>query len=188
MHPTSLHTTSHTTLHSTLHSTLHLTKQNFKFSSAHFLIFDEKSAELLHGHNYHVKVDISYNEANATAKANATATEDKGYFVDFNILKKIIKDQCDVWDEHILLPEKHPDMKYQISQSGKNYDIHFRDRFYSFPVMETIWLPITNTSVENLSLLFAKNIFKKIKDFGVTQVRVSVEETRGQSASSAVGL
>lgn len=164
-------------MHST---TLHLAKQNFKFSSAHFLIFDENSAEKLHGHNYQVKVDVSY--------ASEKATEAQGYFVDFNVLKKIVKDHCDLWDEHILLPEKHPDMKYQISQSGKNYDIHFRDRFYSFPIIESIWLPITNTSVENLSLLLAKNIFKKIKDLGVTKIRVNVEETRGQSASSTVSL
>ncbi len=164
-----------------MHSTsLHLAKQNFKFSSAHFLIFDENSAEKLHGHNYQVKVDVSY--------ASEKATDDKGYFIDFNVLKKIIKDQCDAWDESILLPEKHPDMKYQISQSGKNYDLHFRDRFYSFPIIETIWLPITNTSVENLSLLFAKNIFKKMKDFAVTKVRISIEETSGQSASSTVSL
>lgn len=160
-------------------TTLHLAKQNFKFSSAHFLIFDENSAEMLHGHNYQVKVDIF---AAATSHDEA-----KGYFIDFNVLKKIIKDQCDVWDEHIILPEKHPDMKYQISTSGKNYDINFRDRFYSFPVTETIWLPVTNTSVENLSLLFAKIIFKKMKELGVEKVRVSVEETRGQSASSVVG-
>lgn len=161
-------------------TTLHLAKQNFKFSSAHFLIFDENSAEKLHGHNYQVKVDISYTEESATS--------DKGYFVDFHVLKKIIKEQCDAWDEHVLLPEKHPDMKHRISQSGMNYDINFRDRVYSFPISETIWLPITNTSVENLSLLFAKNIMKKMKDYGVTKLRVSVEETRGQSASSTISL
>ncbi len=161
-------------------TTLHLAKQNFKFSSAHFLIFDENSAEMLHGHNYQVAVDLF-------CVADA-ASEGKGYLIDFNILKKIIKDQCDVWDEHILLPEKHPDMKRQLSQNGKNYDIHFRDRFYSFPALETIWLPITNTSVENLSLIFAKNIFKKMKELGIQKIRVSVEETQGQSASSEVGL
>jgi len=79
-------------------------------------------------------------------------------------------------------------MKYQISQSGKNYDIHFRDRFYSFPIQETIWLPVINVSVENLSLFFAKCISKKMKDFGVQKIRVSVEETRGQSASSTISL
>lgn len=157
-------------------TTLHLAKQNFKFSSAHFLIFDEISAEKLHGHNYQVKVDLECQD-----------DAQKGYAIDFHFLKKVIKDQCDIWDEHVLLPEKHPEMKHQISQDGKNYNVNFRDRFYSFPIIETIWLPVTNTSVENLSLLFAKGLYKKLKDSGVSKLRVTVEETRGQSASASVG-
>lgn len=157
-------------------TTLHLAKQNFKFSSAHFLIFDEINAERLHGHNYQVKVDLQCADDGA-----------KGYAIDFHKLKKVIKDQCDLWDERVLLPEKHPDMKHQISPDGKNYNVHFRDRFYSFPIVETIWLPVLNTSVENLSLLMAKGLYKKLKDMGVKKLRVSVEETRGQSASSTVG-
>ena len=164
-----------------MHSnTLHLAKQNFKFSSAHFLIFDEKSAEMLHGHNYQVSVDVSC--------ATDEKAPDLGYFIDFNVLKKMIKEQCDLWDEHILLPEKNSEMRHQISQNGKNYDIHFRDRFYSFPVLETIWLPISNTSVENLSLLMAKNLLRKMKELGVQKIRVTVEETRGQSACATVAV
>ncbi len=158
-------------------TTLHLAKQNFKFSSAHFLIFDEINAERLHGHNYQVKVDLRCSDEG-----------DKGYAIDFHQLKKVIKDQCDLWDERVLLPEKHPDMKHIISQDGKNYNVNFRDRFYSFPILETTWLPVTNTSVENLSLLMAKALFKKLKDLGVKKLKVSVEETRGQSASSTVSL
>jgi 6-pyruvoyltetrahydropterin/6-carboxytetrahydropterin synthase len=159
-------------------STLHLSKQNFKFSSAHFLIFDENSAEMLHGHNYQVRVDVSF--------VVQEAAPDLGYAVDFNVLKKGIKEQCDLWDEHILLPEKHSDLKRQISSNGKNYEIYFRDRFYSFPMNETIWLPINNTSVENLSALMAKILFKKFQNLGVNKIRVIVEETRGQSASFTV--
>ena len=159
-------------------STLHLAKQNFKFSSAHFLIFDENSAEMLHGHNYQVKLDLVCEALDPQV--------DRGYAVDFHVLKKVVKEQCDVWDEHILLPEKHPDMKYHISSNGLNYEIHFRDRFYSFPIKETIWLPINNTSVENLSALLAKSLFKKFQPLGVKKLRVTVEETRGQSASATV--
>lgn len=155
--------------------TLHLAKQNFKFSSAHFLIFDDSSAEMLHGHNYQVRVDLLCENRDGT---------NPGYAVDFNVLKKAVKEQCDQWDEHILLPEKHPDMKYHISSNGLNYEIHFRDRFYSFPIKETIWLPINNTSVENLSALLAKSFFKKFQGLGIKKIRVFVEETRGQSASS----
>lgn len=160
------------------YSTLHLAKQNFKFSSAHFLIFDEKSAEMLHGHNYQVKVDLLC--------PNSEAVTEQGYAVDFHVLKKVIKEQCDRWDEHILLPALHPDMKQNKSANGKNYEINFRDRFYSFPMNETIWLPVRNTSVENLSALFAKEISEKIFKFGVKKIRVAVEETRGQSASSTL--
>jgi 6-pyruvoyltetrahydropterin/6-carboxytetrahydropterin synthase len=159
-------------------TTLHLAKQNFKFSSAHFLIFDEKSAEMLHGHNYQVRVDL-------VCESDASRIE-QGYTIDFNVLKKMIKAQCDLWDEHILLPARHADMKQQVSADGKNYEINFRDRFYSFPKNETIWLPVTNTSVENLSLLFAREMLEKMRPLGVVQLRVTVEETRGQSASSTL--
>ena len=160
------------------YSTLHLAKQNFKFSSAHFLIFDEKSAEMLHGHNYQVKIDLLC--------PNNQASIEQGYAVDFYVLKKIIKEQCDRWDEHILLPALHADMKHKKSADGKNYEINFRDRFYSFPIKETIWLPIRNTSVENLSALFAQEISQEIFKLGVKKIRVAVEETRGQSASSTL--
>lgn len=157
-------------------TTLHLAKQNFKFSSAHFLIFDEKSAEMLHGHNYQVRVDITCPEN--------TDKNSSGYFADFNIFKKFIKARLDQWDEHVLLPARHPDMKYKVSVDGKNYDVHFRDRFYSFPKNEVIWLEINNTSVEQFSALLAKEFFHAFKKYGVKKIKVEVEETRGQSAST----
>jgi 6-pyruvoyltetrahydropterin/6-carboxytetrahydropterin synthase len=160
-------------------TTLYLAKQNFKFSSAHFLIFNATEAEMLHGHNYQVSVELfgpvpdSYHS--------------QGYFVDFSVIKKVIKAKCDLWDEHVLMPEKHPDMKCQKSADSKNYEIHFRDRFYSLPIKETIWLPITNTSVEQLSMLLADNLFSEFKSLGITGLRVEVQETLGQSAISFVG-
>lgn len=157
-------------------TTLHLAKQNFKFSSAHFLIFDEKSAEMLHGHNYQVRIEIVCPE-------NPNKNQ-IGYFVDFNILKKAIKARLDQWDEHVLLPALHPDMKYKVSVDGKNYEVHFRDRFYSLPKNEVIWLEITNTSVEQFSMLLAKEFYLHFKKFGIQQIKVEVEETRGQSAST----
>lgn len=157
-------------------TTLHLAKQNFKFSSAHFLIFDDQKAEMLHGHNYQVKVDV--------VGPPPSEFQDEGYFIDFNVLKKQIKARLDVWDEHILLPALHKDMKYKISLDGKNYEVHFRDRYYSLPLNEVIWLDITNTSVEQLSQILAKEFFQMFHKLSVKKIRVTVEETRGQSASS----
>ncbi len=157
-------------------TTLHLAKQNFKFSSGHFLIFDDLNAEKLHGHNYQVKVDISVPEDFDLAET--------GYFIDFSDFKKEIKAQLDLWDEHVLLPAKHPDMK--IEKRDANFDIKFRHRFYSLPQNEVVLLPVTNTSVEQLSRILAETFFEKFKKFKVKKLVVSVEETQGQSASSMV--
>lgn len=154
-------------------STLHLAKQNFKFSSGHFLIFDETSAERLHGHNYLVSVELK-----APENANFGS---KGYWVDFSELKKIIKAQVDLLDEHVLLPDLHPDFKK--TKNKNNWDIQFRDRFYSLPQEEVVFLPVMNTSVEELSKYLASEIFKKIDSFGVQSVWLKVEETTGQGAS-----
>ncbi|MDG0818199.1 6-pyruvoyl trahydropterin synthase family protein [Bdellovibrio svalbardensis] len=157
-------------------TTLHLAKQNFKFSAAHFLIFDETHAERLHGHNYQVKVDIL-----------APTEEDlhsEGYFIDFNVFKKFIKAKLDSWDEIVLLPKDHPDMKFKSNE--KSLEVTFRDRFYVFPKNEVILLPVTNTSVENLSRLLAEEFFAEFAQYGVRKVKVLVEETRGQGASSVV--
>lgn len=163
-----------------LHTTLHLYKQNFKFSSAHFLIFDEKRAEKLHGHNYQVRVEIAVppdDKSQASLRA-------KGFFVDFNVFKKWIKARLDQWDEMVLLPAENPEMK--VATSGQTLEVKFRDRFYAFPASEVHLLPINNTSVEQLSALLALEFLEEFKKYGVTKIRVRVEETRGQAASTVV--
>lgn len=157
-------------------TTLHLAKQNLKFSAAHFLIFDEKSAERLHGHNYAVRVDLETPSADQFAES--------GYFVDFNVFKKFIKDTLDGWDEMVLLPEKHPDMNFKKTE--KSLEVTFRDRFYVFPVNEVLLLPVSNTSVEQFSRLLAESFYQEFKTYGVSKVQVYVEETPGQGASTAV--
>lgn len=154
-------------------TTLHLAKQNFKFSAAHFLIFDEKSAEKLHGHNYQVQVDIKVSDDLNFSQ--------QGYFVDFNVFKKAIKSKLDHWDEHVLLPANHHEMLFK--QEGSQLHVDFRDRKYSFPSSEVHLLPVTNTSTEQLADILAQELFQEFKKFGVKALTVRVEETPGQGAS-----
>lgn len=157
-------------------TTLHLAKQNFKFSAAHFLIFDEKNAEKLHGHNYQVQVDIQV--------PNEESLREKGFFIDFNDFKKEIKARLDQWDEMVLLPEKHKDLK--VTRKPPSLEVHFRERFYVFPENEVLLLPVTNTSVEQLSRLLAEDFFKFFQKHHIEKIQVSVEETPGQGAWSVV--
>ncbi len=161
-----------------LNTTLHLYKQNFKFSSAHFLIFDEKSAEKLHGHNYQVTVDIQ-----VPSGADLGA---QGYFVDFNVFKTAIKARLDIWDEMVLLPAKHPEMK--ITQKSPSLEVRFRERFYVFPENEVHLLPVTNTSVEQLSRLLAQDFSQEFAKYKIASLSVKVEETQGQAASTSITL
>lgn len=155
--------------------TLHLYKQNFKFSSAHFLIFDKTSAERLHGHNYQVKVNIS-------VPPNRVSLE-QGYFVDFNVFKKKIAAKLNEWDEMVLLPGLQPEMTFK--ENGMSLEVRFRDRYYVFPKNEVVRLPVSNTSVEQLSQLLARYFIKEFESLGVQKIQVLVEETRGQGASSS---
>jgi 6-pyruvoyltetrahydropterin/6-carboxytetrahydropterin synthase len=154
---------------------LHLSKDNLKFSAAHFLIFDDSHAERLHGHNYRVTVDV---------KVHWQEFADAGYGVDFGILKTKIKAQLDQWDECVLLPAKHKDIKIQVTE--ESLDLRFRERHYVFPKNEVVLLPLINTSVELLSGLLCQNIWLELNNLGISGLTVQVEETCGQSAKSSI--
>ena len=158
------------------HLKLHLKKENFKFSAAHFLIFDPQNAERLHGHNYHVTVEMSF-------KFNQEAMA-QGFIVDFANLKSYIKSQIDLWDERVLLPDLHPEMKFSENclDGYESLEVIFRDRRYVFPKTEVIRLPVVNTSVELLAKLLSENFSTEFQIYGIENLGVMVEETPGQGA------
>lgn len=90
----------------------------------------------------------------------------------------------DQWDENVLLPAKNVEMK--IERKSPSIEVHFRERFYVFPENEVILLPVTNTSVEQLSRLLAEDFARSFHAYGVRDLQVSVEETRGQAASTRI--
>ncbi len=157
-------------------TTLLLSKENFKFSAAHFLIFDAQSAERLHGHNYRVKVEIDFN----TALQEST----EGYFVDFNVFKAFIVQTLKSWDEMVLMPSLHPEMKFQ--EEGPSLKVWFRERFYVFPKNEVVLLPVKNTSSEQFSKLLAEKFMAEFAKYKVSALDVFVEETPGQGASTRI--
>jgi 6-pyruvoyltetrahydropterin/6-carboxytetrahydropterin synthase len=155
---------------------LHLSKENLKFSAAHFLIFDASSAERLHGHNYRVQMDFFW---------QAVPDPNLGFCVEFRELKELIYRELDNWDERVLLPHQCLDMKFK--ENGKTIEVQFRDRFYAFPREEVILLPIVNTSVELLSEILGGKIWSTQSKFGFHGLKIYIEETPGQGAFSLFG-
>jgi len=148
-----------------------LEKEYFKFSCAHFLIFADGSKERLHGHNYHVEVEIEGDLSEA------------GLVIDFLDAKPVVRELCDFLDEHWLLPGEHPELRIEEQGDGHS-SVVYRDARYLVPSDEVRVLPINNSSVENLSTWFGRELHRKLVDgFGDSQVRrlrVAISETPGQ--------
>jgi 6-pyruvoyltetrahydropterin/6-carboxytetrahydropterin synthase len=148
-----------------------LDKEYFKFSCAHFLIFADGSKERLHGHNYHVQVEIEgeLNEA--------------GLVIDFLDAKPVVRELCDSLDEYWLLPGDHPELKIEELPDGHT-SVVYRDARYLVPSDEVKVLPINNTSVENLAAWFGRELHGRLRErFGeapVQRLRVAISETPGQ--------
>jgi 6-pyruvoyltetrahydropterin/6-carboxytetrahydropterin synthase len=155
---------------------LHLSKENLKFSAAHFLIFNATSAERLHGHNYRVQMDFFWQQI---------PDPSLGFCVEFRELKELIYQEIDKWDERVLLPYQCLEMKFQ--DKGSSLEVHFRDRFYVFPKEEVILLPVVNTSVELLTEVLGNKIWETQSKFGFHGLKIYIEETPGQGAFSLYG-
>lgn len=150
---------------------IELEKENFKFSAAHFLIFPDGSAERLHGHNYRVFVEI------------AATLSRFGLVLDFKVVKPVIRELCDELDEHWLVPGEHPVLRCAELESG-TVEVRYLDRLYCAPREDVIVMPMNNTSSENLSAWFGRELLRRLRErfpeVDVASLRVAVEETSGQ--------
>ncbi len=146
-------------------------KDYLKFSSAHFLIFPDGTAERLHGHNYKVYVDV-------TSKLDG-----HGLVLNFKQIKPLVRQLVDELDEHLLIPGEHPVLECERMPSGQT-EIRYQDRLYSVPSEDVIVLPINNTSAENLAAWLGRELRDRIAaEFPAVQLErlaVGVEETPGQ--------
>jgi len=146
-------------------------KQYFNFGSAHFILFEDGTREELHGHNYHVAVDVE-------------GELDEGDVVlDFIPFKPIVKHCCDELDHKLLLPESNPWLT--ITESEKELEVrHGEDRFV-FPRRDCRILPIRNTTSERLAEYLCARILsrtrEKIPHAHMKRIRVSVQESQGQA-------
>ncbi len=155
-----------------------IAKEYHKFSAAHFMIFDDGTAERLHGHNYRVEVELHATE------------EQGGVVIDFHVVKNALRHVLERLDERMLLPRLHPEVRIQ----EENGEVEFRydDRRYVMPTADVVVLPITNSSSEQLAKWIALELLAALRESGnadlLERVQVSVEETPGQRGAVSLGL
>ncbi|MEO0649260.1 MAG: 6-carboxytetrahydropterin synthase [Planctomycetota bacterium] len=155
----------------TEHWSIQIDKEYLKFSSAHFLIFPDGTAERLHGHNYRVYVEID------------GRLSPQGLVLDFKEVKPVIRELVDSLDEHWLIPGEHPELTAAERSDGV-VEVRYRERYYAAPKEDVIILPINNTSAENFSGWLGRELLGRLRvrfpDVWVRKLVVMVEETPGQ--------
>lgn len=156
---------------------IRLVKQKLNFSAAHFITL-ENECEALHGHNYYTLVEI-------------TGTPDENfYLIDFGVLKKEMRALCNSLDHKVLMAVENPHLI--MGPNGKQFDVAYRGKKYSFPAEDVAALPIPNTTVEMLSQYLCVKLKDVLAHKGylgkIRSIEVGVEETAGQLASYRIDL
>lgn len=144
-----------------------LAKEDFKFSSAHFTLFPDGRAELLHGHNYRVRAVLAGSEVDGD-----------GLLVDIESFKKALRGFCARLDSRTLIPSESG--RLQWAREGDSIEIRFGERIYRFPDQDTLLLPLANTSIELLARMFWRDLAPHLAGSRVDSLAVAVEETAGQ--------
>ena len=144
-----------------------LEKEDFKFSAAHFTLFANGHAELLHGHNYRVRVEISGHELDET-----------GLLFDLESFKKTLRGLCSRLDSRTLLPGETSRLNWR--REGAAIEVQCGERCYRFPADDTLVLPLANTSMELLAGMIWRELAGDLAGSRVDRLGVSVEESAGQ--------
>ena len=148
--------------------TLTLAKEDFKFSCGHFTIFGPDHAEFLHGHNYHVTVELS-----------GHSLDEQGLLADFVRVKTSIRAACERLDSHTLIPNDSDNL--DIRRDDGVVEIAFGDREYRFPRGDVILIPEVNTSIEVLARMLWRQLAAELAESHVEHLGVCVSETAGQA-------
>lgn len=144
----------------------------------------ESEAERLHGHNYHVKLELEFSSLN-----------ELGMTFEFNLIKPIVKKLIEEWDERVLVARSSRLLKVseEVVDGTPHTHITFQNRRYRFPSDEVVLLEAVNVTTEELARLFAMRMLERLDSPNAPRETVlalknllsmecTIEETRGQSA------
>ena len=144
-----------------------LAKEDFKFSAAHFTLLPDGHAELLHGHNYRVRLELC-----------GTRLDDNGLLVDVERLKREVRASCRRLDSRTLLPAESPRLQWR--RLGEDVEVELGPRRYRLPAADVLLLPLANTSMELLAGMIWRELAPHLAGTAIELFAVSVEEAAGQ--------
>lgn len=124
----------------------------FRWEGAHRLPWHEGGCANLHGHSYHMVVEV------------VGEPDERGMVIDFQEIKKVLKPLVDAWDHAVLVADQDTELRQAIEFLGTKHFV----------------LPFDSTS-ENLCVFVIDYLCRKgyntLAAHNVVKVRVRVQET-----------
>ena len=153
-------------------TTIDISKEDLKFSCAHFTIFSASDRERLHGHNFKVRATVT------------APVYENGLCFDYQEIKSRLRSICKKLDEYVLLPGDSPYLK--IKKIDDQYEVIFNNEKLFFAVSDTQILDIRNTTVEEFSYLVLEKLIQEDNFFfenDVESITVGISSGDGQWGS-----
>ena len=150
---------------------IHVTKENLKFSAAHFIAYPG-FREPLHGHNYQVGVRVEGRLA------------ETGYVLDFGLIKKVTKEIADRLDERTIIPADSDCLRFE--RGAKELTVIYGEDRFVFPLADVAILPIAHSSAEELARYLWNELHDALEARAalseIIAIEISVAEGPGQAA------
>lgn len=149
------------------------------FSVAHFITYSGGTCEPLHGHDFHVAVEVS------------GPLDDDHCVIDFVELRRYVRDILAELDHRVLLPTGHPTIQVELNQAEKQVHVNFEDQHWSFPEQNCRLLPIANTTAERMAEYIGQKLLDRLPatlSKEITALNIEVRESRGHLATAHLSL
>ncbi len=139
------------------------------FNAAHFITLGGQ-CEPLHGHNFHVRVDVR-GESDADAVV-----------IDFVLLTRLAREACAALNDRVLLPGRSGEVR--LSEADGMVEVSALDRRFILPADNCAVLPVSNTSAEMIAWHLSEELLGALRQRdalgGARELEVAVEEADRQ--------
>lgn len=154
-------------------TTIEISKEDIKFSAAHFTIFNATERERLHGHNYSVYLAVT------------APVGDDGICFSYRDVKTRLRELCESLDEFTLLPHYSPHLR--IEEDDEFYVAWFNGEKIPLRKSDTLLLPIRNSTVEEFARYMRDRFIADecfVRERNISAVVVKISSGPGQSGSA----
>jgi 6-pyruvoyltetrahydropterin/6-carboxytetrahydropterin synthase len=154
-------------------TTIEISKEDIKFSVAHFTIFSATERERLHGHNYAVSLAVT------------APVGDDGICFSYRDVKSRLRTICENLDEYTLLPKYSPHLR--LEEDAEFYIVWFNNEKIPLRKSDTLLLPIRNSTVEEFARYVRDQFIGDesfVKQRNIHAIVIKVSSGPGQSGSA----